>query len=181
MREWFDLALKYLALIAAFVSVIGYFTKVHIENGRLAAAKTEAYIAEYTSGRLLDDTQAVDFFWRHNIQPLFQQKKVWTPADLSRVFQVIILTNERYANYERSLNHILLHFDLVAFCSRQGLCDLDLVRAFYCDEYKALRLIYDFNRNHYTSQGVTIGSQGMGYFDDKCPKPSADAGRIGTF
>jgi hypothetical protein len=94
--------------------------------------------------------------------------------DASRTFNTFILPSTQYADYEKALNHILLHFDLVTFCSEHQLCDSDIINAFYCEEYRTLRPVFEFSLTYYRSEGIATGSLAKGYFDEKCSQRSSN-------
>jgi hypothetical protein len=175
VKEWLELALKYAAVGTLVFSVFTYFENLSLENRRAAAAKSEAYISDYTSGKMLEYDQFIAMFWR-KIPAVVRQASSLSENDASRVFQKLVLANPQYADYENALNHILLHFDLVTFCSKQGLCEGDIVDAFYCSEYRSLRPIFDLSLSYYKKEGISTGARAKEYFDEKCDQRSFDIG-----
>jgi hypothetical protein len=168
VKEWFELALKYVAVGTLLFSVFTYFVNLRLENRRAAAAKSEAYISDYTSGKISDYDHYIAMFWRDKIPAVVRHARTLSENDASRVFQKLVLTNSQYADYENALNHLLLHFDLVAFCAKQKLCDGDIVEAFYCSEYRTLRPVFGLSLAYYRTEGISTGALAKEYFDEKC-------------
>jgi DNA-binding transcriptional LysR family regulator len=63
----------------------------------------------------------------------------------------------------------MFHFDLVSFCVQDNLCDREVAIAFYCNEYRTLRPVFQVSFAYYTTEGIEVGRHAKEYFDEQCP------------
>ena len=100
--------------------------------------------------------------------PEVRRSQTLSHGDVQRILNFLILADQKYRDYERSLNQILAHFDLVAFCTEQDLCNSDIVHAFYCGEYRTLRPVFTVSLVYYGTEGIMTGTHSKRYFHENC-------------
>jgi hypothetical protein len=173
IKTWLESGLKYLALITFIFTVFMHFDDIHLNNRRLAMGKAEMYIRDYTTGDNLRYNKILADFWREKVPAVIKHAHSLTRTDADRIFQYMIYADHDYKDYDNALSHILLHLDLVTFCTEQQLCDRRVIAAFYCGEYRTLRSLMEINRDYYVAEGIVTGTQAEEYFDDLCLKDSS--------
>ena len=103
-----------------------------------------------------------------NVPDYVRQNRNASSQDIIRTFEYVIKPSPHYSVYELNINIVLLHFDLVAYCVEQNLCDQSFINSFYCDEYKYLRAVFVGTLSYYSSEGINVGTRARRYFDAKC-------------
>jgi hypothetical protein len=166
--KWPELILKYVALLSFIFTVSVYFRDQQISGKRSALDKAQDYIKEYNSDKMQASIQYLSDFWLTNIPVDIRKMAALSPSDGQRIFDNLIHNSPQYTKYEKSLNNILVHMDLVSFCAEQSLCDATIIQAFYCNEYKSLFPIAHFSLQYYAKEGIDLGVRAGRYFDENC-------------
>ena len=171
INQGLDALLKYLALGTFAFTAYSYFYTQHLTNKRLASDKAQEYINDYTFGKVSSYGDTISSFWRQDELLIIRNAAKLSESDLHRVF-LLISRNSKYLDYEKALNRVLLHFDLIALCMTQNLCNGAIISSFYCDEYRLLRPIFEVSFSKYRLEGIIVGKNAREYFNAQCAQPS---------
>jgi hypothetical protein len=171
-RDVIEAIVKLVALMTFIFGVFKYFDANYLASRRLALERIQKYIDDYSSGSVSTDMKVVSDFWRRKIPSAVLRDSNISQNDMRHIFTFIIAPDPDYKPYEAALNRVIVHYDLVAFCAEKGLCDSDIVRSFYCNEYRQIKPILTITLDAYDLEGIQMAQEGKDYFNEHCKNSS---------
>jgi hypothetical protein len=134
-----------------------------------ARSRTLEQINDFSKGETAKAREFVGQYWANDVLSLVGNKKALTDSDVRNTFMFLAAKNaDRYATFNNDVAAILDHLDYVSFCAQRGVCDTELVAAYYCKEVDALQSATQPTLADYEKRGIKIGANALAYFKSNC-------------
>jgi hypothetical protein len=151
------------------VAAVLYFAESNEKQRIEARARTLTQIDEFSKGETSKAKKFVDEYWVTQIPAVVRNSQAVSRQDIVNTFQAVAKADpQKYIEFSNDVASILDHLDYVSFCAQRGVCDAELVAAYYCKEVDALQSATQPTLADYDKRGIKIGANALAYFKANC-------------
>lgn len=151
------------------IAAVLYFAESNEKQRIEARARTLTQIDEFSKGETSKAKKFVDEYWVTQIPAVVRNSQAVSRQDIVNTFHAVAKADpQKYVQFSNDVASILDHLDYVSFCAQRGVCDAELVAAYYCKEVDALGSATVPTLDDYNKRGIKIGANALAYFKSNC-------------